>query len=198
MREVELNAVVDDVERRRSELERAGGKLVFEGKLRDRRYDVESRELSRRDEVLRVRRYESRTATRTQLDWKGPTETHDNYKVREEVSTSVEDFESLSLVLNKLGFTVTREVDRDIAQYEHGGATIRFETYPRMDSLVEVEGEPEAIERAIESLGMARGEFSSRRLADFVEAFERRTGVHAAVSDRELEGDYSLRKAARS
>ena len=198
MREVELNAVVDDVQRRRSEIERAGGKLVFEGKLRDRRYDVESRELSRRDEVLRVRRYESRTGTRTHLDWKGPTETHDNYKVREEVSTSVEDFDSLSLLLNKLGFIVTREIDRDIAQYEHAGATIRFETYPRMDSLVEVEGEPEAIERAIEALGMARGEFSSRRLADFVEAFERRTGVHAAVSDRELDGDYSLRKAARS
>jgi predicted adenylyl cyclase CyaB len=195
MREVELNAVVDDVQRRRSELERAGGKLVFEGKLRDRRYDVESRELSQRDEVLRVRRYESRTGTKTHLDWKGPTETRDNYKVREEVSTAVDDFDSLSLVLTKLGFVVTREIDRDIAQYEHGGATIRFETYPRMDALVEVEGEPDTIENAIEALGMARGEFSSRRLADFVEAFERRTGVHAAVSDRELAGDYSLRKA---
>jgi predicted adenylyl cyclase CyaB len=196
MREVELNAVVDDVQRRRSELERAGGKLVFEGKLRDRRYDMESRELSRRDEVLRVRRYESRAGTRTNLDWKGPTETQDNYKVREEVSTGVQDFESLSTVLSKLGFVVTREIDRDIAQYEHGGATIRFETYPRMDSLVEVEGDPEAIEGAVEALGMARGEFSSRRLADFVDAFERRTGVQAAVSDRELDGDYSLRKAA--
>jgi predicted adenylyl cyclase CyaB len=195
MREVELNAVVDDVQRRRGELDRAGGKLVFEGKLRDRRYDLESRELSQRDEVLRVRRYESHTGTKTHLDWKGPTETHDNYKVREEVSTLVDDFESLSLVLTKLGFIVTREIDRDIVQYEHAGATIRFETYPRMDALVEVEGEPDTIENAIEALGMARGEFSSRRLADFVEAFERRTGVHAAVSDRELAGDYSLRKA---
>jgi predicted adenylyl cyclase CyaB len=195
MREVELNAVVDDVQRRRSELERAGGKLVFEGKLRDRRYDVESRELSRRDEVLRVRRYESRAGTKTTLDWKGPTETQDNYKVREEVSTGVEDFEGLSTVLSRLGFVVTREIDRDIAQYEYGGATIRFETYPRMDSLAEVEGDPDAIEAAIEALGMARGQFSSRRLADFVDAFERRTGVQAAVSDRELDGDYSLRKA---
>ena len=197
MREVELNGVVDDVQRRRSQLERAGGKLVFEGTLRDRRYDVESRELSRRDEVLRVRRYESPARTRTTLDWKGRTETQDNYKVREEVSTGVEDFESLSSVLNKLGFVVTREIDREIAQYEHSGATIRFETYPRMDPLVEVEGDPDAIEGAIEALGMARGEFSSRRLAEFVDAFERRTGVQAAVSTRELQGDYSLRKAAQ-
>jgi hypothetical protein len=78
------------------------------------------------------------------------------------------------------------EIDRDIAQYELGAATIRFETYPRMDVLVEVEGEPDAIEKAIEALGMLRGEFTSERLPSFVSRFEKRTGVKAAVSDKEL------------
>jgi hypothetical protein len=64
-----------------------------------------------------------------------------------------------------------------------------------MDVLVEVEGEPEAIERAIEGLGMARGEFTSERLPTFVERFERRTGVRAAICDRELAGDYRFRRA---
>jgi hypothetical protein len=58
-----------------------------------------------------------------------------------------------------------------------------------------VEGEPETIELAIEALGMARGEFTSERLPSFVERFEQRTGVRAAICDRELSGDYRLRQA---
>jgi hypothetical protein len=87
------------------------------------------------------------------------------------------------------------EIDREIAQYTLGGATIRFETYPRMDVLVEVEGEPESIEQAIEALGMSRGLFNSDRLPTFVSRFEQRTGVRAAICQREMEGDYQFRAA---
>lgn len=185
MREVELKAVVDDLTERRKKIEEAGGSLSFEGKISDRRYDFPTGELSARDEVLRVRRYHSRSSTKTYLDWKGPTELRDVYKVREEITTPVEDFDSLEQILTRLGFQLTSEIDRDIAQYQIGGATVRFEVYPRMDTLVEVEGEPAAIESAIEALGLPRGTFSSRRLNDFVEDFEHRTGVRAATSERE-------------
>jgi predicted adenylyl cyclase CyaB len=193
MREVELKAVVDDLAGTRRRLEKAGAKLSFEGKLSDRRYDVESREITQRDEVLRVRRYDAPGSSKTYLDWKGPTEIQDVYKVREEVSTLVEDFDSLDQILTRLGFIAAMEIDREIAQYTLGGATIRFETYPRMDVLVEVEGEPDSIEQAIEALGMARGQFNSDRLPMFVERFEQRTGVRAAICYREMEGDYSFR-----
>lgn len=193
MREVELKAVVDDLSSARKQLEEAGARLSFEGRLSDQRYDVESRELLQRDEVLRVRRYQVAGSSKIFFDWKGPTETQDVYKIREEVSTLVEDFEALGQILARLGFIVTMEVDREIAQYELGDAVIRFETYPRMDILVEVEGQPDSIEAAIEALGVARGKFSSDRLAAFVSRFEQRTGVRAAVCDRELEGDYRFR-----
>lgn len=187
MREVELKAVVENLTSTRKQLEQAGARLVFEGSLSDSRYDVESRELTERDEVLRVRRYEAPGSSKTYLEWKGPTETQDVYKIREEISTLVERFELLQEILTRLGFIVTTEINREVAQYELGGATIRFESYPRMDVLVEVEGEPESIEQAIEALGMARGQFSSDRLANFVERFEQRTGVGAAISHREME-----------
>jgi predicted adenylyl cyclase CyaB len=193
MREVELKAVVDDLAGRRSTIEAAGGALSFEGKISDRRYDFPTRELSARDEVLRTRRYQSPTSTKTFLDWKGPTEVRDVYKVREEITTPVEDFESLEKIIEKLGLQLIWEIDRDIAQYQFGGATIRFESYPRMDVLVEVEGEPAAIEAAIEAIGLPRGTFTNQRLADFVADFEHRTGVRAAISDREMNGDYSYR-----
>ena len=194
MREVELKAVVDDLAQRRKKMEEAGASLSFEGKITDRRYDFASRELSGRDEVLRVRRYHSATATKTYLDWKGPTEFRDVYKVREEITTPVEDFDSLEQILLRLQLELVWEIDREIAQYQFGGATIRFETYPRMDVLVEVEGEPTAIENAIEVLGLPRGTFNNRRLAEFVADFEHRTGVRAAVSERELGGDYEYRE----
>lgn len=183
MREVELKAVVDDLATRRRKIEDAGATLTFEGKLSDRRYDVGTRELSTRDEVLRIRRYESAGSTQTFLDWKGPTEIRDVYKVRDELSTPVGDFESLETILGQLGFDLVGEIDRTIAQYSLGGATIRFETYPRMDVLVEVEGDPEAIESAIDALGIPRGTFSSDRLAAFVASFERRTGVAAMLGE---------------
>lgn len=189
MREVELKSVCDDLAGTRQRLEAAGAQLTFEGRLSDRRYDVESLEITERDEVLRVRRYEASGSSTTYLDWKGPTETQDVYKVREEISTLVEDSESLEQILARLGFVVAMEIDREIAQYTLGGATIRFETYPRMDVLVEVEGEPAAIEQAIEASGMARGLFNSDRLPSFIARFEQRTGVRAAVCHRELGGD---------
>jgi len=193
MREVELKAIVDDLAERKKKIEAAGASLSFEGKISDRRYDFALLELTGRDEVLRTRRYQSRASTRTYLDWKGPTEMRDGYKMREEITSPVEDFDSLEKILEKLGLQLTWEIDRDISQYELAGAVIRFETYPRMDVLVEVEGEPDAIEAAIEAIGLPRGVFTSERLPDFVSSFEHRTGVRAAVSDRELTEDYSFR-----
>jgi predicted adenylyl cyclase CyaB len=195
MREVELKAVVDDLAERRKKIEEAGASVSFEGKISDRRYDFTSRQLHARDEVLRLRLYHGPTSTRTYLDWKGPTELRDVYKVREEISTPVDDFDSLEQILFRLGLELTWEIDRQIAQYQLAGATVRFESYPRMDVLVEVEGEPAAIEAAIDVLGLPRGTFNNQRLSAFVADFEHRTGVQAAVSDRELSGDYRFRDA---
>jgi len=196
MREVELKAVVDDLPMRRKMIEDAGAALSYEGKISDTRYDFASSDLSQRDEVLRARRYyDAGGSVRTFLDWKGPTETRDVYKIREEITTPVEDFDSLGQIFDKLGLVVTWEIDREIAQYQLGSATIRFETYPRMDVLVEVEGDPAAIEAAIEAVGLPRGTFNSASLPDFVVKFEQRTGVRAAMSGRELEGDYGFREA---
>lgn len=186
MREVELKAVVDDLAKRRRKIEEAGGSLSFEGRISDRRYDFASGELSSRDEVLRTRRYRGNDLERAFLDWKGPTELRDVYKVREEITTPVEDCDSLEKILERVGLELVMQIDRDIAQYQFGAATVRFESYPRMDTLVEIEGEPAAIEEAVEALGLPRGMFTNERLADFVTRFEQRTGVKAAISDHEL------------
>jgi len=56
-----------------------------------------------------------------------------------------------------------------------------------MDVLVEVEGHPAGIERAISGLRIPRAMFSADRLTNFVRAYEARTGQKAAICDRDLE-----------
>ena len=190
MLEFELKSVVDDVAARRARVEAAGGRLVYEGRLEDRRYDTPDRALARRDEVLRVRVYRDRDGPRASVDWKGPTAYDGGYKVREELTAPAGDGR-LEAILVRLGYVVTRAIDREIAQYELHGATVRFERYPRMDDLVEVEGTPDAIERAIAALDMPREGFTSERLPEFVGRYERRTGARAALCDAELAGTAS-------
>ena len=194
--EVELKALVPDPEALRARLAAAGARLLFAGLLEDRRYDTADGTLERRDEVLRVRSATPAAGApggaRASLDWKGPTRGEGGYKVREERSTPVGDPAVAVLVLARLGLVVRRAVDREVAEYALGegalAAALRVERYPRMDVLLEVEGSPAAIERAIAATGIPRATFGSARLVEYRLAFERRTGLRAATARRELEG----------
>ncbi len=192
MREVELKGMLTsdaELAAARARLEEAGAELMYEGRLEDKRYDTADRALALKDHVLRLRVYRSEKVV-TSLDFKGPTTYVDGFKVRDEHTVGADDPVALAGILEAMGYVITREIDREIAQYRHAGAVIRFERYPRMDILVEVEGEPEAIERAILTLGMAREGFTTERLPDFVLKYESRTGERAAICDRELLGEY--------
>ena len=190
MREIELKAVVDSMSARIANVERAGGRLLFRGRLEDCRYDTVDRQLRLRDEVLRLRVYRDERGARAEMGWKGPTYYENGYKVRDEICATSPDADTLAHILERLGFVVTREIDREITQYELHGAIVRFERYPRMDDLVEVEGDPSAIERAIASIGLPREAFTSDRLFEFVRRWQERTGESPALCDRELSGEH--------
>lgn len=188
--EVELKAVVPDLRRARHLVDDAGARLVFAGRMEDRRYDAPDRLLSGRDEVLRLRTYRSAEHTHAELDWKGRTRIENGFKVRDEITTGLTDPDALAAMLLRLGYRIIREIDRDIAKYVLNDTVIRFERYPRMDTLVEVEGTPAGIDSAIAVLDIPRPHFTTERLPDFVRAYEKRTGLRAAISERELAGEY--------
>ncbi len=193
MREVELKSVVDDVRARRAQVEAAGGKLVYVGRLLDLRYDLSDHSMAMRDHVLRLRVYHGGESRSGHLDWKGETRYEAGFKVRDEISTSVGNPDALSEILERAGFIVTIEIDREIAQYELAGAIVRFEEFPDMDPLIEVEGPPEAIEAAVGLIGLPRDGFTAERLTSFVARFEARTGRPASLSKAELRGDRAYR-----
>lgn len=190
IRETELKSVVPDEATAVARLTRAGARSVFQGRIEDRRFDTADLALVRADLVLRLRTTRQETVAESTLDWKAAASYEGGFKHRDETSVRVGDPEAMRHVLEQLGFRVTREIDRDVSVFELHGATVRFERYARMDTLVEVEGMPHAIEAAIAALGLPREGFTPERLPDFVRRYEARTGTRAAISDREARGEY--------
>lgn len=149
--------------------------------MTDVRYD-RGGELTRRDEVLRARTYH-RGEGRVEfvLAWKGPTgRSPDGYKSREEVELSAGA--DPGPLLQALGYRPVHVIEREIEIWHLGEATARLERYPRMDLLVEVEGDPAAIERVVAASGIPRDEFTAEPLVEFVRRFEARTGSAAELA----------------
>ena len=189
--ELELKAVVSDAAALIARLEAAGARRIFRGVMRDRRYDVPDGALVARDEVLRVRTFEpaGEGAARAELTWKGPTRLSDGYKEREELQFDVGDGAAAGEILGRLGFEECDAIDRCVEYHEVAGAAVRLEWYPRMDVLVEVEGSPENIERAVAASGIPRSAFNADRLLDFAGRYERRTGRPAVLRLSRLGAD---------
>ncbi|MEO5825238.1 MAG: hypothetical protein ABIR59_05070 [Gemmatimonadales bacterium] len=174
-----------DAEALRQRLHRRGpsGMPVFSGRLFDRRYDIDG-ELAERREVLRVRRYKSNDGSvHDELAWKGPTTVSpQGYKARPELECRLGAGASISDLLAALGYSPVHAVDRFVEVYAIEGATVRLEWYPECDTLVEVEGDADAIERAIATLDIPRETFTAEGLAAFTARFARRTGRPARVA----------------
>jgi hypothetical protein len=85
-------------------------------------------------------------------------------------------------ILEQLGYAVSVRIDRRVEVYRLGQAVLRLEWYPAMDVLLEVEGEPSEIERAIAATGLARDRFLPESLPYFVAQYEARTGQAALLA----------------
>ena len=183
--ELEVKARVPSPAALRRALLAAGARLEFRGRMTDRRFDRRGR-LARRDEVLRLRVYRSAGEARAHgvLAWKGPAGARGAYRHRLELEARVADPEAVLEILQRLRFSESLRIDRRVEIWRLGRAVLRIERYPRMDTLVEVEGAPRAIERAIVATGLARERFLAKSLPHFVRAYEARTGRRARLVDR--------------
>ena len=187
--ELEVKARITDVAALRRALQRAGARLEFRGRMSDRRYD-RARELARRDDVLRLRVYrpEGRggRSGHAELAWKGAASTRrgrrGGYQLRAELEVAVADPDAMDRLLARLRYRVSLRIDRRIEVYRLGAAVLRLERYPRMDTLLEVEGPPAAIERAVAATGLPRQRFLPKSLPHFAAAYRRRTGRRARLA----------------
>ena len=190
MRETELKAVVPDEPACLAKLLQAGATRVGDSRLEDRRYDYPDNRLTMKDLVIRLRVNREADRVSATLDWKGAATFEQGYKHREETTIAIDDHAGMARVLSSLGLQVTRAVDREVTVLRLGEALLRFERFPRMDTLLEVEGPEAAIENAIRASGIPRESFVPDRLYQFVQRYEARTGQRAAICDDESRGQY--------
>jgi adenylate cyclase class IV len=181
--ELELKARVENPDAVRKAILAAGAELVYRGAMMDRRFDRRGR-LERRDEVVRLRVYHpaDKSPEWGVLGWKGPVQRRGEYRLREEWESRVDDPKAVLVILRHMGYKISVRIDRAVEQYRLGEATLRLEWYPAMDVLLEVEGQPEAIERAVAATGLLREAFLPESLPYFTAAYEERTGRVARVS----------------
>jgi len=180
--ETEVKARVPDLKAFEAALQQAGATVEFAGEMTDHRFDRKEK-LADKDEMLRLRIYRPQNgATRGELCWKGPVETKGEYRHRQEIEFGVGDPWSALALLDRLGFSESLRIERMITVYRLGKATLRVERYPEMDILVEVEGDPESIEKAAAATGLPRDEFLPESLPQFVNRYEKRTGRQARLA----------------
>jgi len=162
----------------RGRLLAAGARPGFTGLMLDRRYD-RGTELAARDEVIRLRIYRDRDGKEhAELGWKGPVSvTPEGHKARRELEYEIRgEHGSPELLLNALGLEVIFRIDRYVEYYHLGDTVARLEWYPRMDILLEVEGDVRGIESALQVIGIPRKEFTAESLPAFAERYALRNG----------------------
>ena len=112
-------------------------------------WDTPDGRLRQRHELLRLRRF----GRRVTLTWKGPVAGASHYKVREEWEVGVEDLTVMQRILERLGFRVWFRYQKYRTEYTaENDLHIMVDETP-IGTFVELEGTPDAIERAIDRFG---------------------------------------------
>jgi adenylate cyclase class 2 len=176
LRETEVKIFVGDLDPVRRRLEEAGATLakprVFE---RNIRYDDEARSLSANGQVLRLR--QDAAVRLTYKDRASPEAAHYLQIVsRFEAEVTVDDFDVMDTILRRLGYSPCAVYEKYRTTYHLDGAEIVLDEMP-YGHFIEVEGHPDAIDRVLDRLELAK---APRLLTSYLVLFDyvkRRLGL---------------------
>ncbi|MEQ8672363.1 MAG: class IV adenylate cyclase [Aggregatilineales bacterium] len=164
--EVEIKLYVTDLESVARKISNAGGELiaprVFEKNVR---YENAEQTLSQRGIVVRLRQ-----DSRARLTYKEPPAevTDDGLSHRYEAEVDVSDFDTMELILSKLGYTPHLIYEKYRTTYQLGDVEIVLDEMP-YGHFVELEGVPDAIFAALDTLGLSD---APRYKTNYVQLFQ--------------------------
>ena len=166
--EVEVKFLVDDLDAVRRRLLAAGGTAgaprVYE---RNVRFDTADERLLARQALLRLRQ-----DTRVRLTYKGLSaqDVASEAKIREEIELTVDDFDRLALIFDRLGFGAVQTYEKYRATFHLGDVEVVLDEMP-FGHFVELEGPSDAsLKTAAAALGL---DWSRRLLTNYLELMER-------------------------
>ena len=149
LREVEVKLHTPDLAAVRAALDRAGADLlkprVFERNLR---YDSADGSLTAGGVVLRLRQDEA-----VKLTYKEAGAMERGIVSRFEAEVEVSDFDTMDLILRRLGYRVGLIYEKYRTTYGLAGVEVVLDELP-YGNFTEIEGDAAAIERVVEMLGL--------------------------------------------
>jgi adenylate cyclase, class 2 len=172
-REVEVKLGFDTVDRAVSAVLSLGAELVSarafeENVLYDR--DVDS--LVSSGKMLRLRRFRGRSI----VTYKEPVPGDHAYKVRDEAEVDVDDPAELERIVVGLGFRPVYRYQKYRTCYRLGELQLMVDETP-IGCFVELEGPPEAIDRAARALGRSPDDYVVETYHEIQERIARERGV---------------------
>ncbi len=160
--EVEVKFLVDDLDSIRVRLLNLGAEQthprVYE---RNIRFDTPSGELLADSKLLRLRQ-----DARVRLTFKGRAEADviSEAKVREEIEVTVDDFDHMSLILQRLGFAPVQVYEKYRQTFQLGEVEVVLDEMP-FGRFIELEGDETAIRQTADALEL---DWSRRVLVNYL------------------------------
>lgn len=152
--EIEVKIRVDDVDGTVARLEELGAELVRARTFEDNRlYDLEGDPLFRQGKLLRLRVVGGRGVLTVKAPAPGAEDSP--YKVRREIETEVADPDATAAALEAVGFVPRWRYQKYRREWDVDGAHVVLDEIP-WGVWVEIEGEPERIDRIARQLGWGR------------------------------------------
>lgn len=169
-REIEIKLPFDSYEEALESVRRAGASPICERTFEDNvLFDFPDGSLKSAGKLVRVRR----TAGRTVLTFKAKVAGESRHAVRDEYETEVTDFDGVCGVLAGLGLAPSYRYQKYRTGLSTDGVAVAVDETP-IGCFVELEGEPEAIDRVATELGFSPDRYV---LASYRELQEQRAAA---------------------
>jgi len=145
-REIEIKFVINNVRFIQKLLKKKRTKFVGRALERTIRFDTESKKLEKEGKFLRVR-----TGFKNVITFKRKIKNR-RFREREEIELEIADPKSMEMILEKLGFTKKRIMEKYREKWEWGNAEIVVDKLP-FGNFIEIEGSEKSILKTVKMLG---------------------------------------------
>jgi len=169
-REVELKFKIGNPNLIRKKLKNQKTKFLGKAFEKTLRFDTKNNDLEKEGKFLRIK-----TGFKNVITFKKKLKSK-KFKVREEIEFEIADPEKMQTILENLGFTKIRVMEKYREKWRLNNTEITIDKLP-MGNFIEIEGKEKSIRKMVEILGLAFENRITGTYWDLWEEYAKRKGI---------------------